>query len=120
MPPRPVGRADLCSHHGLDLLLWLSRPVLGAGTLCRAGRGITSAGQPEAAEELIGADADAAEFSVGVYPYELNLRKCPRFDLVGQARDSTGTPSPLLTHFLTNAPVLHSCSNPRDSFWADF
>ena len=28
--PRPVGRADLCSHHGLDLLLWLSQPVLGA------------------------------------------------------------------------------------------
>ena len=122
--PRPVGRADLCSHHGLDLLLWLSQPVLGAGTLCRAGRGITGAGQPEAAEELIGADAYgafyAAEFSVGVCPYELNLCKCPRFEWVGQAWDSTGTPSTLLMHFLTNAPVLHSCSNTRDSFRTDF
>ena len=101
-------------------MLRLSRPVLGAGTLCRAGRGISGTGQPEAAEELIGADAHGAlyavEFSVGDYPYELNLCKCPRFERVGQARDSMGTQRPLLTHFLTNAPVLHSYSNTRDSF----
>ena len=55
-----MGRADLCSCQGLDLLLWLSRPVLGAGALCRAGRGATGAGRPEAAETLIGADIRGA------------------------------------------------------------
>lgn len=58
--PRPVGQADLYSHQGLDLLLWLPRPVLGAGALCRAGRGATGAGHPEAAEGLIGADVRGA------------------------------------------------------------
>ncbi len=57
----------------------------------------------------------AVEFSVGVYPYELNLCKRPRFERVEQARDSMVPASPLLTHFLTNATVLHSCSNTRDS-----
>ncbi len=50
-----MGRADLRSRQGLDLLLWLSRPVLGTGAFCRAGRGATGAGRPEAAETLIGA-----------------------------------------------------------------
>ena len=51
-----MGRADLCSRQGLDLLLWLSRPVLGTGAFCRAGRGATGARRSEAAEGLIGAD----------------------------------------------------------------